>query len=64
LSACSTRQQGLRKFAFPVEQLGKGGDPPLHPPYRHSRHAETVPVSTPSGLRGVVTASSFREVRS
>jgi len=63
LSACTTRQQGRRLFAAPVEQLGKGGDPPLHPPCRYARQAETVPVSAPFGLRGVVAPSSFTEVR-
>jgi len=39
-----------RLAAGDVAQLGKGGDPPLHPLCRFWRHAETVPVSAPSVL--------------
>jgi hypothetical protein len=63
LSACSTRPQGRRTSAIPVGQLGKGGGPPLHPPCRLGRHAETVPVSTPFGLGRGGAPSSFGEVR-
>jgi hypothetical protein len=63
LSASMTRQQGRRVVAFPVEHLGKGVEPPLHPPCRFARHAETVPVSAPFGLRGAVPLSSPCETR-
>jgi hypothetical protein len=45
---------GHRLSADDVAQLGKGGDPPLHPLCRLRRHAETVPVSAPSVLRAPV----------
>jgi hypothetical protein len=41
----------------------QGGRPPLHPPCRFARHAETVPVSAPFGLCSVGAPSWFREVR-
>ena len=58
LSASLTRPQGRRTSAFPVGQLGKGGGPPLHPPCRLARHAETVPVSAPSALQAVAAFPS------
>jgi hypothetical protein len=63
LSACPTRQAGKKRpgAVFPLE-LGKGGNPPLHPPCRFLRHAETVPVSVPFGLHGAVAPSSSYEV--
>lgn len=52
LSALITRPW-IRPGAVSMEQLGKGDlNPPLHPPCRCWRHAETVPVSAPFGLHG------------
>jgi hypothetical protein len=64
LSASLTRPHSGRLIAPCVGQLGKGGGPPLHPPCRFARHAETVPVSTPFGLCRIDTPSWVREVRS
>jgi hypothetical protein len=64
LSASLTRPHRRRLIASCVEQLGKGVKPPLHPPCRFGRQAETVPVSAPFGLPGSGVAPSWsREVR-
>lgn len=61
LSASMTRQSGRRPSAVSLIELGKGGDPPLHPPCRLWRHAETVPVSAPFGFC-IVAPPSLCEV--
>lgn len=64
LSASLTRPCRKRAYAPScIGQLGKGGGPPLHPPCRFARHAETVPVSAPFGLCSVDAPSWVREVR-
>jgi hypothetical protein len=62
LSACPTRQAEKRPGAVFLLELGKGGNPPLHPPCRFLRHAETVPVSVPFGLHAAFAPSSSYEV--
>lgn len=64
LCALITRHTQVRRLTPPAfAPTWKGGNPHFIPLCRFGRHVETVPVSTPFGLRGVVAPSSCAEAR-